>query len=360
MDLLNGFLQRAYLDNTVSAYLVALVVLLAGVIAARLVARIGLGALDRLSRRTQTQLDDLAVRLIKKNGVPLLYFVATYLAVASLRLAPGFARALGFVTIAITTFFTLRTVLGVASYLLEHYIKRENGNDQRAKSLMALMPVLSVLVWGVAIVFLLDNMGLRVSAVVASLGIGGIAVALAAQSMLRDFFSHVLILLDRPFELGDFIIVGSYLGTVEHIGIRSTRLRSLSGEELVVSNTDLTSGWIKNYKRMKERRIVFGFGVTYDTPSETLGKIPQVVREVVDNTPNTRFDRAHFFQFGASSLDYQVVYYILVPDYTQYMDAQQTINLQLKQRLELMGVEFAFPTQTVYLVGSPADSLTKV
>jgi len=205
-------------------------------------------------------------------------------------------------------------------------------------------------IWVLAIIFMLDNLGINISTFVAGIGIGGVAVALAAQAILGDAFSALSIFLDKPFEIGDFIILdGDYLGSVEHIGIKTTRIRSLSGEQLVFSNSDLTKSRIKNYKRMQTRRIDFRVGVVYQTPFEKVKKIPQVVKEIFNRMEGVRLDRAHFKSFGDFSLVYEIVYYVNSADYNIYMDKQQEINLALMEKFEQEEIAFAYPTQTLYL-----------
>jgi len=198
-----------------------------------------------------------------------------------------------------------------------------------------------------------DNLGFNVTTLVASLGIGGVAVALAVQNILGDLFASLSIALDKPFVIGDFIVVDDIAGTVEHVGLKTTRVRSLSGEQVVFSNADLLKSRIHNYKRLYERRVLFGFGVLYRTPPEQLAAIPPMVREIITGQVGTRFDRAHFKGFGASSLDFEVVYFVLDPDYNRYMDIQQAINLELVNRFAAAGVEFAFPTRTVHIEALP-------
>ena len=169
-------------------------------------------------------------------------------------------------------------------------------------------------------------MGFDISALVASLGIGGVAIALASQGVLQDLFSYFSILLDRPVQIGDFIIVGDFVGTVEHIGIKTTRMRSLSGEQLIIANTELTGSRIRNFNPMEERRIVFTIGVTYDTGFKHLQEIPNFIQGIIEATKNTRFDRCHFSSYRDSSLNFETVYYMTTSDYTAYMDAQQHIN----------------------------------
>jgi len=209
--------------------------------------------------------------------------------------------------------------------------------------------VINWILWATGAVFILDNMGLHISTLVAGLGIGGVAIALAAQAVLGDLFSSFAILIDKPFKVGDFIIIGDYLGAVEHIGIKTTRIRSLSGELLVFSNSDLTNSRIRNYKLMEKRRVVFKFGVIYQTTLERLKSIPPMIKEIVENIDLASFDRAHFFSYGNSSLDFEVVYYIQGNDYNLYMDIQQKINLKIFEKFKEKGIEFAYPTRTLYV-----------
>lgn len=221
-------------------------------------------------------------------------------------------------------------------------------NDPSTTSALSVLSFLArVVLWSVLLLMVLDNLGFDVNTLVAGLGIGGIAVGLALQNILGDLFASLTIVLDKPFQVGHFIVVDEFSGTVEHIGLKATRIRSLSGEMLVFSNADLTKARLRNYKFMQERRIVFKFGVTYDATPEQLEKISLILREIIEGTEQARFDRAHFAAFGDSSLDFELVYWMLTADYTAYMDVQQAINLGLMRRLQQEGVSFAFPTRTL-------------
>jgi len=204
--------------------------------------------------------------------------------------------------------------------------------------------LLRVAVMLTVLLMVLDNLGVNITAFVASLGIGGVAIALALQTVLSDLFASLSIGLDKPFEIGDFIIFDDLMGTVEYIGVKTTRLRSLSGEQLIRSNTELLKSAIHNYKRMSERRVVFSFSVRYETPIDQVAQLGGVVRDIITAQAQTRFDRAHFLKFGASSLDFEVVYYVLSPDYNVYMDIQQAINLELMRACAARGVSFAIPS----------------
>jgi small-conductance mechanosensitive channel len=209
--------------------------------------------------------------------------------------------------------------------------------------------VMRLVVWVAVLLVLLDNLGVNITTLIAGLGVGGIAVALAAQNVLGDLFASLSIVLDKPFVVGDFIAVGEFLGSVEHVGLKTTRLRSLSGEQLVFSNADLLSSRVRNYGRMFERRVVFSIGVTYQTPADKVRMIPTMIREIVESQDHVRFDRAHFQAFGDSALQFEVVYYVLSAAYNMHMDIQQNINLTLLERFAEHGIEFAYPTQTLFL-----------
>ena len=237
-------------------------------------------------------------------------------------------------------------------FLIKRLINSKSFNGQDAPNLSLgqnLASIAIIFLWVLAFAVLLDNFGFNIAALIAGLGIGGIAIGLALQSVLGDFFASFAIGFDRPFELGDFIIVGDILGTVEHIGLKTTRLRSLGGELIIVANGDLVNARVRNYKKMRERRVIFKLGVTYNTDQSKLSSIPALIKEIIEATPNTRFDRAHFSGFGNFSLDFEVVYYVLSPDYNAYMDIQQTINLAIREAFLRKGINFAFPTTTIDL-----------
>lgn len=208
-----------------------------------------------------------------------------------------------------------------------------------------------IVVWSVMLLSILANLGVDITALVASLGVGGIAVALAVQTVLSDVFASLSIGVDKPFEIGDFVVFGEVAGSIEHIGLKTTRIRSLSGEQVVCANADLLRQIVHNYKRMDTRRIVFKFGISYDTPSDKVREVAEKVGEIIRNTPKTRFDRAHFLGFDESQLTFEVVYIVLSSDYNQYMDIQQEINLHLLDALRQLDVRFALPRRDLRLVG---------
>jgi small-conductance mechanosensitive channel len=227
------------------------------------------------------------------------------------------------------------------------HLEQNAGKVTTARALVFIGRIFIVILVLLAV---LDNIpGVDVTTLITGLGIGGIAVALALQNILSDLFASLSISLDRPFAIGDFIIVDEFLGAVEHIGLKTTRIRSLGGEQLVFSNNDLLNSRIRNYKRMKQRRVPFTIGVTYQTPPSKLRKIPDIFKKQLEQFDDVHFDRAHFKAYGAYSLDCEFVYYIHTADYNRYMDIQQVINLGLYEEFEKEGIEFAYPTRTLFI-----------
>jgi small-conductance mechanosensitive channel len=220
--------------------------------------------------------------------------------------------------------------------------------------MVALGFIVKLTLWSLILLVALDNLGFNIRTLIAGLGVGGVAVALAVQNVLGDLFASLSIVLDKPFVIGDFLIVDDHLGTVERVGLKTTRLRSLGGEQLIFSNSDLLKSRLHNYGRMFERRVVFSVGVTYQTPRAKLELIPTIIREAIQAQDKTRLDRSHFKAFGDFSINFESVYYVLGPDYNLYMDIQQAINLQIHKRFEEEGIEFAFPTQTLFVVNQPS------
>ena len=327
-------LQITFLQNRIMDYLIALLIFVIGIFIIRVLKSVILRRLKVWSQKTATTIDDFLVRIVEKKLIPLLYFGVLYMSFMSLTLTPAAGKVINISIAVILTYFGVRLILSFLNYSLERYWVKKDVDTSRQQSLKGIVTILKVAVWGAALTFLLDNLGFKISALVAGLGIGGIAVALAAQTILGDLFSYFVIFFDRPFEIGDFIIIGDYLGTIEHIGIKTTRVRSLGGEQLVFSNTDLTNSRIRNYKRMEKRRVVFKLGVIYQTNSDQLKEIPGIIKKTIERIVNTGFDRAHFSSYGDFSLNFEIVYYVMSGDYNIYMDIQQNINFAINEEFE--------------------------
>lgn len=286
---------------------------------------------------------------IDRTIIPVLYIGVLFIAFNYLNLGEKINRYIQMLFIIGATFFGLKFFVNLISFLIELYFINKEKDTTKIKNLKGVLIILKVIIWGLGFVLILDNLGYKVSTILAGLGIGGIAVALAAQTILGDLFAYFIIIFDKPFEVGDFIIVGDLMGTVEYIGLKTTRIRSLNGEELIFSNSDLTNSRVKNFKRMYNRRVVFSIGVTYDTSLEKLKQIPIIIKNIIQGIEGTQFDRAHFFKYGDFALIYEVVYYVKGSDYNKYMDIQQEINFKLKEEFDKLKIEFAFPTQTLYI-----------
>ena len=336
--------------NTLARWVVAAGITVGLVLALRVLVTAAARQLKRSAARTGTDVDDLIADLVERTKLAFIVVVATwggsYALALSSRATEGI-RALLVLGVLLQVGFWATALV---DYFLTRYRKRVSEEDQGIATAMGAVGFAARLaVWSVAALIALDTLGVDVTALIAGLGIGGIALALAVQNVLGDLFASVSIILDKPFVVGDFITLGDHLGTVENVGLKTTRIRALSGEQLVISNSDLLSSRIRNFKRMQERRVIFEVGIVYGTPADTLRRIPQIIRETIESRANTRFDRSHFKDFGASALTYETVYYMRVPDYNAYMDTQEAINLELYGRFETLGIEFAYPTQTLIL-----------
>jgi len=343
-------LDQAFWGNTLLQWLTAVSVALVGALLLRVIRGVAARRLGAFARRTDTGWDDTAAEAIKRMGTP-------FILVAGIFLGALFLDLPGRVHWVIRSAFVLALLIQVGIWLgvitgsaLEQYRRRVLSTNPGAATTINAMGFLSrIVIWSVVVLVALDNLGMDVTAIVAGLGIGGIAVALAVQNILGDLFASLSIILDKPFVIGDFLIIDEYLGSVEYVGLKTTRVRSLSGEQLVFSNSDLLNSRIRNYGRMFERRVVFTIGVTYDTPRSKLERIPGMIRQAVEAHENTRFDRCHFASYGDYALLFETVYYVLSADYTMYMDIQQAVNLAIHEAFEREEVEFAYPTQKLFV-----------
>ncbi len=342
------FWQYSFGGNTISEYIDAVLIFLVFLIVFKVFQTIILYKLNKFAEKTKTDIDDTFIKIVKTLKPPFYSFLAFYMAIKFLVIEALADKIIGYLLIAWVIYQGIIAVQILIDYILRRQLKGKE--DPHAKSAIKLMGnIAKGILWLIGILLFLSNLGIDVTSLIAGLGIGGIAIALALQNVLGDLFSSFAIYLDRPFAVGDFVILGTDMGTVEKIGIKTTRIRTLRGEELVVSNNELTQTRIQNFKQMEERRITFNFGVTYNTPTEKVEKIPGMVERIIKEEKLTKFDRAHFNLFGDSALMFEVVYYISSSEYIDYANAQQSINLKMKDLFEKEGIEFAYPTQTVIL-----------
>lgn len=347
--MIDGFLNRTFYGNTVLDYVVSAGVVLVGFAVVTILRKLFVPRLRNWAQRTRTPVDDILIRLLERAVVPLLYYGIFYAAIRSLTLHPIVARAVDVAGALLMTFIGVWALTSALVYLIRSRWTRRDDPRAAENATRAIIPAVHVIVWSIGILYLLENLGFKISAVVTGLGIGGIAVALASQAVLADLFSYFAILFDKPFEVGDFIQVDEYLGGVEHIGVKTTRLRSLTGEELIFSNTDLTKSRLHNYGRQATRRIEFFFRLRLDTPPRLAEQVPGVVAGIIKTTEGITLDRVHLASFNDASLNYDAVYIVGDSNYNHYMDIQQSINLRMMKEFERLGVQFAYPTQTLFV-----------
>ena len=350
-------LDKVVLGNTLGAWLVALGSTLVIVLALGWVNALARRRVAALAKHTTTNVDDGVVAVLAGTKTIFLFVFAVFFGSLGLDVperARGAIAAMAMLALVVQGGLWASALL---KFVLQIYAERQLKEDAAALTTMNAVGFMARLaLWVVVLLVALDNLGVDITALVTGLGIGGIAVALALQSILADLFASLTIVLDKPFVLKDFLIVNEFLGSVEHIGLKTTRLRSLSGEQLIFSNADLLGSRIRNYGRMYERRVLFGIGVVYQTPREKLTRIPDLIRSAIESQEQVRFDRAHFKEYGPYSLNFEAVYYVLDPTYAVYMDIQQAINLSIHEQFEAEEIVFAYPSQTVYVVNSDAKT----
>ena len=340
-----------FLGNTTLEWLAATGVALAVMLALYGVKGLLVRRIGAIAERTNTRYDDIVVAALASTRMPVMLIIGLYAGSTMLDLGDKAALFLSRVAMGATLVQAAIWADSAVRAWLAQYRASPQVDPGRATSTAALGFIVRVVVWAVFLLMILDNLGFNITTLVASLGIGGIAVALAVQNILGDLFASLSIVLDKPFVIGDFIVVGDALGTVEYVGLKTTRVRSLSGEQIIFSNGDLLDSRIRNLRRMETRRIVFTVGVTYSTSEELLRALPNEIAQIIKGQDQVKFDRAHFKGFGASSLDIEVVYIVNSADYAVYMDVQQEIYLQIYRRFNELGADFAFPTQTLHVVG---------
>ena len=339
--------NTAFLDIPVAEWIFCIGAIIVSFIVLRLVWGLLLARLTKVFGRTSNQVDDLIVEIVKDTKSLTFAMISVLIGIQFLDIPERWADRIDHlwflvIGIQIALWLSKGVTLWAQGRLNPHGAQAHNPVITRIISWM-----FKTVFWSILLLAVLSNMGVNITAFVASLGVGGIAVALAVQNILGDLFASLSIGLDKPFEVGDFIISGEIIGAVELIGLKTTHIRSLEGEQVVISNTELLKRVIHNYKRMATRRVAFTFGVTYDTPIEKIREIPPAVKRIVEGAGDLRFDRAHFKGFAASSLDFEVVYILNTGDYNIYMDTQQKINLGIMEELQARDVDFAFPTMTL-------------
>jgi len=334
--------------NTIANYTIALSVFFGFLILFKLFQVAIIARLKKFAVKTKTDIDDTLIEIVRSLKPPFYSFLAFFFALKFLSVSDTIDKVVG----AILVIWVILQAIIAVGILIDYVGKRmfAGDSDEGSRSAVgAIKLIAKIALWSIGLLMILSNLGIDVTSLIAGLGIGGIAIALAAQNILSDLFSSFSIYFDKPFAVGDFIVIGDKKGTVEKIGIKTTRIKALQGEELIISNQELTSAQIQNFKKLEERRADFSFGITYETPIEKIEKVSSMIESIIGEVPHARFDRAHFMEFGDSALNFAVVYYVESKNYVDYANAQQKINIAVLKKFASEGIEMAYPTQTLYI-----------
>lgn len=348
---MDEFLSQVYFKNTVYKYIEALGTFLICILLILIIRNLILKKLIKWRTKKTGKEDTKLSFLINKYIFLAMYLAAFYVSINILIIPPILIKIVNILTMALSIYLAVVFITSFLENILQRYSEKNGDDSSRQLAFHWIIKVLKGLIWIIAVILFLQNIGIEIGALVTGLGIGGVAIAFAAQTILSEIFSYFTIFFDRPFEVGDYINIGEFSGTVEHIGLRTTKLRSIGGEQLIFSNKDLTNSRVKNFKRMEERRVAFSLCVIMDTPNEKLKQIPNMIKEAIETQENTQFERAHFAAYTDFGLRFDIVYRFLNSDYNQYMDTQQEINYKIKEFFENNQIELAYPTQTVLING---------
>jgi len=348
---MENILDKTFWGNTVNDYLISLIAFVIVAIILWVFKSIFLNRLKKFAKKTKTEIDDVIIKCLQLINWPLYLAIALWVAFKFIYIAPNINKIYNYLVTIIIIYYAARIITVWINYFTNNITKKrvEEGRATDAGIIKLINNILKGILWIIAILILLENFGVNITTLIAGLGIGGIAIAFALQAILGDVMASFSIYFDRPFEIGDYIVIGDLSGNVKKIGIKSTKIDSLTGEEIIIPNKDLSNSRVRNYKRMQKRRISFTLGVTYDTPLAKLKMIPDIVTKIVNENEICNLDRVNFYKFGDYSLIFEVIYYVLDPDYKVYMDIQQKINFEIKESFEKEGIEFAYPTHTIFV-----------
>lgn len=337
-----------YFGNTTRQWMVAATVAILVFFALLLLRRLIRSHYMRLAATPQAELIELPLQVASRTTLGFMLIAALFAGLQMLHLGPK-AGKLVLTAFTIAAFWQIGLWMTIAVRAsLDRRRDRMLASDRAAASSLGIIGfVARATIWSFVLLLTLDNLGIQIKPLLAGLGIGGIAVALAAQNILGDLFASLSITLDRPFVVGDALSVDDFAGTVEYIGVKSTRLRSVNGEQIIMPNSNLLNSRVRNLARMRERRVVFNISVTQETSREQLQKIPAILRALIEAQPDTRFERAHFFRISATTYDFEAVYFVTTPDYSRHMDILQEINLRLIEAFEAESIALANPSRPV-------------
>jgi len=334
--------------NSLYDYFMAVIIFFAVLFGLKIFKTVVVSRILKLAKKTKSNLDDMVVDAINVIHWPFYVLLSLNIAFNFLKIQDIISKTIYIFLLVAIVYYVIKFSEKLIDYGAEKII--ESKKEEGGMEIVGLLStVVKIGLWAGAVVLLLANMGYNVTSLIAGLGIGGLAIALALQNILADIFSSVSIYFDKPFKVGDFVTIGGYSGTIKKIGIKTTRIQALQGEEIVMSNTELTQAKVQNYGLMDRRRVVLSLGVTYQTKADKLKKIPDILKKIIDKAEGASFDRSHFKSYGDSALGFETVYYIESSDYAEYMDIQEGVNLDIYEEFEKEKIDFAYPTQTLFI-----------
>ena len=348
MQTFQELLSTEFFGNSVQSYLLAIITAVGVYVIFRFFIFLIIKGLEKAAKKTKTDLDDAVIQLLSKRR----WLVFWLVLISTIQYTLDVSEKTASILSGLFNVFLVLLGIRIINFWIQFGAKKflhSKADDTEKISIEFLTSVVRIVVWLLGALFLLSSFGYNISSLIAGLGIGGVAVALAVQDVLGDLLSCLSIYIDKPFKVGDTIQVGTQIGTVKKIGLKTTRVTSLQGEEIVFSNHSLTSGEINNFGKLKKRRVVTSLGVTYETPVKKMEQIPAWLEVIIDKVEDVTFDRAHFSAFGDFSKNFELVYFVESKDYVTYMDRLQEINLEIHKKFDKEKVEFAFPSQTIYV-----------
>jgi len=345
---MSNLLNWSWCSNSGQDYLLALGILIGSLVILKVLQKIVITHLKKIALKTATDLDDILIDIVSKIKPPFYLIISLYLSLNYLTLVDWLSKAIKILFLMVLVYEGIQALQRLFKFVIHQALKK-NGDENQAKATVKTLNIfIQIILWSIGLLLVLANMGVDITSLIAGLGIGGIAVALALQNILSDIFASFSILIDKPFQVGDFIKSGNDMGIVEKVGIKTTRLRTLDGQMLIISNQELTKARVENFQQLKRRRALFTLGIIYETDRKILEEIPKIIKDIVSKQEKVELDRCHFKSYGDFSLNFEVSLYIDVTSYVEFLDVLQAINLDIFSRFKERGINFAYPTQLEY------------
>lgn len=348
MDL-NQIINQIYYGNYVYEYIYALCALFITLFVISIIKNVFIRNIEKLTKKTKIKADDLIVDIARVFNWPIYILISLYTAFKFVSVADIITRIIGYAAITLGAYYAVKIIQLIIDYITDQFIADKDRGKTDKTIIDFISKSIKAVVWVVAVLVIIQNLGYDVTALAAGLGIGGIAVAFALQNVLGEIFASLSIFLDKPFKIGDYITIGKDQGEIKRIGLRSTRIKTLEGETLIIPNKEVSESRVHNYRKMKDRRVTFKIGVTYETSNQKLKEIPSLIENVISNVKQVDFERCHFKKFGDSALIFNIVYIVKSRQYPLYLDLNQQINYKIRDNFEKEGIEMAYPTQTLHI-----------